>query len=274
MLATLAQQDLLADDEVLVIDNNSNDQTKEVVALFEAQLPIRHVFEPKQGLSHARNTALKESSNNLVIFFDDDVFINKDVVKAYRNAISDHPNAGFMGGKISVAWPQEQAPAWWDSQDYALLNGLLINYDLGNQDSYYQADDRLPYGASFALRRDVIEAVGEFDINLGVSGSAIGRGEESDYFKRCVERDIKGVYLGAAHIQHRFEPHRLKLLYLFKYGVAKGRLNPRRNTFSSVGRLAAQAARGALQLARMRRGNFYQCMIMAGIHWGEMHSSR
>jgi len=46
--------------EVLVVDNNSSDSTKHTVENFGVDFPLRYVFEAEQGLSNARNRALRE----------------------------------------------------------------------------------------------------------------------------------------------------------------------------------------------------------------------
>ena len=50
--------------ESIVVNNNSSDQTSKTVKTFmsrEAGLPVRYVFEALAGLSHARNSGVRES---------------------------------------------------------------------------------------------------------------------------------------------------------------------------------------------------------------------
>src|SRR5208283_4457645 len=63
--------------EVLVVDNNSCDQTREVVEDFCRRYPrrFRYVFEPNQGLSHARNSGIREALGEVLAFMDDDVTV-------------------------------------------------------------------------------------------------------------------------------------------------------------------------------------------------------
>jgi glycosyltransferase involved in cell wall biosynthesis len=63
--------------EVLVMDNNSNDGTREVAQRFCELNPshFRYLFEPTQGKSHALNTAIRESSGEILAFTDDDVAV-------------------------------------------------------------------------------------------------------------------------------------------------------------------------------------------------------
>ena len=61
--------------EVLVVDNNSTDQTREVVADFARRHAgrFRYVFEARQGQSHARNAGIQEAAGDVLAFTDDDI---------------------------------------------------------------------------------------------------------------------------------------------------------------------------------------------------------
>lgn len=64
--------------ELVVVDNNSTDDTAAVCATFAgvARIPFRCVKETAQGLSHARNRGVAEATGDVVIFTDDDVLVN------------------------------------------------------------------------------------------------------------------------------------------------------------------------------------------------------
>src|ERR1035441_3219398 len=64
-----------ADWDVLVVDNNSSDQTRAVVEDFRRRYPgrIRYLFEPRQGLSRARNAGIRAARGEIIAFIDDDV---------------------------------------------------------------------------------------------------------------------------------------------------------------------------------------------------------
>ena len=256
-------------DEIIVIDNNSSDHTAEVVEDFVEKLPLRRVFESRQGLSCARNRALQEFQSNLLIFFDDDIIVYAGTLSAYRGVIDANTDAAFLGGRIMVEWGPHSS-SWLKSDDLALLNGLLIYYDLGEDDLVYGDQHLLPYGANFALRRELIEKVGNFNENLGVKGNEIGRGEETDYFKRARQAGFGGRYLPVALVGHVFQPHRIQLDYLVRYGRAKGRAGDGESIsiIRAGSRIASFAVRGVWQLLKGRRDRFYQCVINIGIQLG------
>ena len=267
-------------DEVIVVDNNSSDNTAEIVQLYKGALPIRYAFEATQGLSAARNRALAEFSNDLLIFIDDDVSVLGGFIDQYRRAAIKHTGYQFFGGKIHVHW-QNGKPKWLKSDNLPLLNGLFVHYDLGDTDLAYTQENQLtvlsPYGANFALRRSLIEQIGNFDTSLGVKGKEIGRSEESDYFERALAVGQQGYYLAQAKVLHRFTLSRLALPYLYKYGKAKGFAAARHSSKSNpLWFLSAAlfALRGLYQLLKGRQDRFYQCVINIGIERGLFLANR
>ena len=61
--------------ELIIVDNNSSDDTKMVAEAFvsETNISARYVFEARQGLSSARNRGIKEATGDIVAFSDDDM---------------------------------------------------------------------------------------------------------------------------------------------------------------------------------------------------------
>ena len=74
--------------EVLVVDNNSPDDTRQVVERLAAELPIqvRYAFEPEQGLNHARNHGVRASQSTYFCFVDDDILVSEDWLAALFKA--------------------------------------------------------------------------------------------------------------------------------------------------------------------------------------------
>jgi len=87
-------------DEVIVVDNNSNDDTKEVVNCFEGPLNIRYVFEEKRGIPFARNTGIKQARCEIVAFMDDDCRPRHDWLEELVKPFYQDPRIGQVGGEI------------------------------------------------------------------------------------------------------------------------------------------------------------------------------
>ena len=79
-LATVVAQDYPADRfEILVIDNNSPDETRSVVAEFATVKKAPHyLLETRQGANFARNRGVNESTGEILVFGDDDILVRPD----------------------------------------------------------------------------------------------------------------------------------------------------------------------------------------------------
>ena len=98
--------------EVLIVDNNSTDATAAIVASYASKLPIRRVVETAQGLSYARNRALKEFKGEILLFTDDDVCLDVDWLSGFFKAAGQFSNAQYFGGRIIPKW-EDQPPRRW-----------------------------------------------------------------------------------------------------------------------------------------------------------------
>src|SRR5690349_13182463 len=104
--------------EIIIVDNNSNDSTRELVQSRIAEGPsnLRYLFEPKQGTSHARNTGILNARGSIIAFTDDDVRVASDWVANLKREFDAHPEAEFLGGRILPRW--KTAPPDWLTRDH------------------------------------------------------------------------------------------------------------------------------------------------------------
>src|SRR3972149_142120 len=124
-LQSLILQDFPATDyEILVVDNNSIDKTKDVVGNFLkiSSSNVKYVFETAQGLSHARNRGIKEAKGEIISFIDDDVIVAKDWLTETKKAF-DIYKAAYISGRVLIKDKIEK-PDWWDEQYNMILGGF------------------------------------------------------------------------------------------------------------------------------------------------------
>jgi glycosyltransferase involved in cell wall biosynthesis len=147
--------------EVIVVDNNSTDETKEVVASrLSRSRRVKDVFEPRQGLPYARNTGILASNAPVVAFTDDDVEVGADWVATIKRSFDEHPDVDMIGGRVRPIWP-DGVPEWITRRQL----GPLALGERGDLPIRVSAANAAPclVGANFAFRRTVFERVGLFD---------------------------------------------------------------------------------------------------------------
>ena len=168
--------------ELIVVDNNSSDKTKEVVAGFRDSSfsEIKYLFEERQGLSHARNKGIAEAKYPLLAFIDDDCYVGKDWLGTiFREFFSD-PFLDILGGRVELAQKSDQPV------------GIRTFSDRAQISSFWELHLRM-IGCNFVCTRKAIEKVGQFDPLLG-KGSKSGSAEDTDFFYRALKKELKIMY--------------------------------------------------------------------------------
>ena len=204
--------------EVLVVANRCTDDTAEVALTAAALLPVRVVEEPVLGLSHARNTAVREARGEFIVWIDDDVLVDRGWLAAYARAFAAHRDAAFFGGPIR-AWFPSPPPPWLVAAMPAVGNAFsLLEHDPGFKD--FDADT-IPFGANFAVRADVQRRL-PYDPALGRRGRGRRSGEESAVLMRILAEGGRGVWLQDAVVRHYVAPERQSVRHLRRYYFHNG----------------------------------------------------
>lgn len=209
--------------EILVVDNNSSDRTRAVVEEFAhaAPVPTRYIFEPRQGLSHARNRGVAESDRELILFTDDDVLVDPQWLHHTADALLSG-GAGCAGGKVVPLWQGLARPSWLSNR---MLNVLaMLDYGDGPAELGCAGDDRILYGANFAFRRGPLLEAGAFNPDLGRKG-AFGAGEDKEIQEKLRQLGHKVFYEPRSVVFHRVDRERLSKKYfrLWHYNAGKDR---------------------------------------------------
>jgi glucosyl-dolichyl phosphate glucuronosyltransferase len=257
----------LSDIEVLVVDNNCVDKTRDVVEATQDRLPIRRVTEVRQGLAYARNRAVAEFKGDVLLFTDDDVWLDTGWLSAYQESIVCFPEADYFGGRILPDWGGAK-PRWIGNEPLPLIAGALVWYDHGDKTRPLLSTEEPPWGASFGIRRRLFEKIGLFRSDLGTGGLSLGRGEETEFLIRGQHAGAWGVYVGEAVCFHAYDPRRFTIFALYRHGVACGRSHNAIVPQPHCGSYWAAAScvlRGLYQAMRGRGDRFRQCIINAGI---------
>lgn len=183
--------------EYIVVDSfSATDETRRVV---EAYPKVRYVRENRPGLNIARNRALREARSEVVAFLDDDAVADRNwLAELLRNF--DDPRVLCVTGLTMPLELETEAQEWFET--YSPFNrgfGRRV-FHRSNHDP--AAAGRVGAGANMALRRNVLDLVGEFDELLD-AGTPTRSGGDTEMFSRILTRDYRIVYEPAALAWHR-----------------------------------------------------------------------
>lgn len=210
--------------EVLVVDNNSDDQTRKVVHKFCLQYPhrFRYFFEPRPGKSHALNSGIREARGNILAFTDDDVTVDPTWLKNLTASLHSGEWMG-AGGRIVPQWPCAP-PSWLPThQRYGLAP--LVQFDLGPEVAPLTEP---PFGANMAFRRDVFRKYGPFRTDLGPRPNGeTCKSEDIEFGQRLLAAAEPLRYEPSAVVHHAVPKNRLQKSYFLNWWLDKARSDVR-----------------------------------------------
>jgi glycosyltransferase involved in cell wall biosynthesis len=218
--------------EVLVVNNNCTDDTDAVIARHQGALPLRCLFEPRQGQSNARNCAVAAARGGLLIWTDDDVLVEPEWLTAYHEAAEKWPQAGYFGGPIEPWY--ECSPPRWLSENVEHLAGMLLIKDLGHSERLLSRTE-VPFGANMAFRTEILRE-NRFDPRLGLTGDDNIRNDESMLLNSLISQGVQGVWVPRARVKHFVTRQRLSREYLWDYFHGFGRSCARQDLLEHVPR--------------------------------------
>ncbi|MCP5265026.1 MAG: glycosyltransferase [Burkholderiaceae bacterium] len=231
--------------DVVVVDNNSTDETQAVLAAHRRRLPMTIVDEPRQGLSHARNAALGRATGDFVLWIDDDVRVDRGWLRAYAWTLAERPDAAFLGGPVRPDF--EGSPPHWLVDALPRIAYAYALIDLGPQPFEFAAAPALattgpaqrragapagpdiPFGANFGVSRRWLERH-RFSTRLGRVGAGGILGEESDLLRRVLADGGRGYWVPGAGVTHRIPRERQTTSYLAAYFAMSGATQALRNS--------------------------------------------
>ena len=169
--------------DVLVVDNNSRDDTPEVVRTFIKRYTgrFRYLFEPEPGKSHALNAGIGAAGSDILAFLDDDVTVEPEWLHNLTASLHDGRWAG-AGGRIVPRW--DTAPPPWLPRGDRYCLAPLVSFDLGMEAGPISEP---PFGTNMAFRKEMFEKHGGFRTDLGPRPGSQIRGEDTEFGRRLLD---------------------------------------------------------------------------------------
>ncbi|MDY6897884.1 MAG: glycosyltransferase [Cyanobacteriota bacterium] len=216
---SLLSQNFAQGFEVVVIDNGSKDNTKQVVEQRLDNPRLKYIYEPVLGLSVARNTGAKASNGEILAYLDDDAVASEGWLQVLYGAYQSNPKLAIAGGKVTLLWPDKVNPPRWLSPGLA---GNLGAYDLGESIVTIKNPGQTPRGLNYSIRRSFLDDIGGFDTNLGRVGKNLLSNEELQMTELALEKGWEVAYLPDALVAHNVSPERLKRSWFISRGWWQG----------------------------------------------------
>jgi glycosyltransferase involved in cell wall biosynthesis len=227
-LASLAGLQPLGQWEVIVVDNNSTDDTRAVVEQAAASFPapLRYLFEAEQGRSPALNAGIRQARGDIIVTTDDDVRVEADWLNRAAEGLA-RLRCDYVGGRVLPIWGGPR-PAWLPNRGgkhWAVI--ALLDYG----DQPIEIGARVPLGVNMAFRRDAFERAGLLDPDTGrKAGTLLGQ-EVREWCIRARAAGLRGFYVPDMTVRHIIPASRLNKAYFRRWfywrGISRARLYAR-----------------------------------------------
>ena len=200
------------DSEILLVDNNSNDGSKDIISRY----PVVYLFEPNKGRGWARNRGVKNARGKYIVFFDADCVVKKDCLSILVDYMENHREIVACGGEV-IAFKKETIFEKYEESE------RLLSQEIGIK-GRNRGDIPRIVTANAIFCKDVLEEAGYFDEDLVTSEDT-----ELSWRIHFLGHEVDYVSDAIVYHQHRqtffsfFEHH-------FEYGLASGVLQYKYNT--------------------------------------------
>lgn len=205
--------------EVIVVDNNSTDNTIKLLEEYKNAHPdyhFRYYTELNQGVAYTRNRCAKEATGEIVAYLDDDSVAQPGWLTDTVNFFDAHPKVYSTGGKI-VPQFLTGIPDWYSKYFF----GLVGNFDQGPNEKRLTGA-RYPCGANMAFRKKVFDEIGYFNTELGRKGMGLLANEEKDIYLRILGANHEVWYLPYVKVLHNVESNKFDKNYVRRHSMGIG----------------------------------------------------
>jgi glucosyl-dolichyl phosphate glucuronosyltransferase len=211
--------------ELIVVDNNSKDDTRAVVEEAAKSFPttLLYIFEQEQGRCAALNAGIRASSGEIILTTDDDVRVEPSWLERADSALTTL-NCDYVGGKVLPIWGG-QRPEWLPNRGgkhWAVI--ALLDYGARP----VEFGERVPLGVNMAFRREAFVKTGMWNNRVGrKAGTLLGQ-EVREWGLRAKAAGLRGFYAPEMSVRHIIPPERLSKHYFrrwfYWHGISRAML--------------------------------------------------
>lgn len=212
--------------EVLVVDNNSTDRTRDVVAdaAKAFPVPIRYVFESRQGKAAALNTGIEQARGAIIAFTDDDALVEPDWLDQTGRALDDTGGV-YVGGRVLPRWVT-QRPRWLPDGRIGWMWGVIALLDYGMERRSFGRGIGWPLGVNMAVRAEVFAERGLWwDNRYDRVGTTLRGQGQREWCLRVRASGGEGYYIPEMVVHHLVPADRLTKSYFrrwsYWYGISR-----------------------------------------------------
>ena len=215
---------------IVVVDNDAEQSARDTTEGFKRRslIEIGYYNEPRQNIALARNKAVENAQGTLIAFIDDDELPEPAwLLNLYKGYLHFHAE-----GVLGPVKPRfEIDPPRW------IVKGKSFERRSFETGAVLRNIRDMRTGNVLLSRKLWDEKTNVFDPKFGRTG-----GEDSDFFKRMIEKGGLFIWCNEASVYERIPPQRLRRSYLLRRALLRGVVYSRREPFNLKGTLKSLIA--------------------------------
>lgn len=200
--------------EVIIVDNNSRDTTRDVVlkAVDSFPVPLHYLLEKEQGRSAALNAGIRAAKGEILAITDDDVRVDPLWLRNAEQAL-ERLQCDYVGGKALPIW-SGKIPNWMPNRGGKHW-GVIALLDYGPEPVEF--GEKVPLGVNMVFRRECFERAGLWDNSIGrKAGTLLGQ-EVREWTQRARAAGLRGFYSPDLVVHHVIPEDRLTKRYFRRW---------------------------------------------------------
>ncbi len=218
---TISQNDY----EVIIIDNGSEDNTKEICLKYKTKfIYFKYIYDKRPGLHVGRNRGFIESKSDNLLFADDDVIGFPTWLEGIIESLESE-DVALAGGNVIPQY-EDNKPVWLkdltiNDGQYHIVPQLSVIWSKSTKKSYINPHYVL--GCNFGIKRAVLQQCGGFHPDGMPRHLLMYRGDgESGVSQYIEEKRFKAVFNPKASVYHIVPKERTTEKYLAYRGLRDG----------------------------------------------------
>ncbi len=205
--------------EVIVVDNASNDQSAELCQSIwlsmNTGVPMRVIAEPTPGLTHARIRGVGAASGAIIVFVDDDNWLDANYLQVACELLDQHPEIAICGGRTEPVF-ESARPAWFEQHS---------NWFAVGSQAAQSGEVTCVWGCGLTIRAEVARRFLRPD-TTGLlndrTGSSLSSGGDTELCLRAAVAGYKAWYSEQLRLSHWMPQSRMDWTHLIKLIFAIG----------------------------------------------------
>ncbi|QEC69082.1 glycosyltransferase family 2 protein [Panacibacter ginsenosidivorans] len=211
--------------EIILIDNNSNDNTSEISKNIWQQLSCKIPFyifkEPRPGKSFALETGVSKSNYDILIICDDDNWLQENYVQYAYDFLQKNRTVGILGS-FAEPYLDSAKPLWFDKYENVFAIGRQMpQTGIANKRNYL-------FGAGMVIRKEIYTTVAALNHEMFLTcrkGNELSSGGDSEICLLAMQLGYDLYYDEGLQFTHYISPGRLKWSYCVEM-ITKGFASP------------------------------------------------